>query len=526
MKKKVLALFVLLFLLVPVSVLADNATVIFRKGFMYDAEQLATVQAVKNVTTLGQLKQMWQDNYHVNLNNYRIVDNGYNEIADDTVLCQGNIQCYGDTVYLNVFLVDNTEVNINVDSIPPIDEQMFTSLLQVNYEKFHEMGLTYKNNSCNSSFTKCTFYDGQNRLTFYPNVSLSYNYNNNIKSLVDQIVGNGLLNKISFTLTDTEFLNYLNYGGVLADYSSEFKNQLSNFNFKFEMDPAGGGFDPFQTDEIGFYKFSYGGTLYAVKEYMEISAKHIIYVPSDTTDIKKAIENRLKDLFGSDNHIVVAESDDTINDLLGETVENGNQHYYILTSMNEDIDIYGMEFDFIAIKDSSKINNDIVFYSNDLVTNVLVSTDYDIPRDTMIKVLELTNGEKYDQIMKILNITDGEMFDISLYSSAQNKNITKLDNGKFLVGIPIPDKFKGKKLTIYYVDENDEIIEYEVDDTYKEGYAYFETDHFSIYTLAEKTNGSNPKTGDNINSYLILFRISLMGLVTVLIGKKLKLSFQ
>ena len=37
---------------------------------------------------------------------------------------------------------------------------------------------------------------------------------------------------------------------------------------------------------------------------------------------------------------------------------------------------------------------------------------------------------------------------------------------------------------VYYVDSNNKIIEYEV--TVENGFATFTTDHFSIYTLAEK----------------------------------------
>ena len=46
------------------------------------------------------------------------------------------------------------------------------------------------------------------------------------------------------------------------------------------------------------------------------------------------------------------------------------------------------------------------------------------------------------------------MFDLNLYSDSLGKYITKLDDGKFEVRIPVPDNFKGKNLTVYYVDEN------------------------------------------------------------------------
>lgn len=245
---------------------------------------------------------------------------------------------------------------------------------------------------------------------------------------------------------------------------------------------------------------------------MEVSVNNIIYVPTDTTNVREAIINRLNAIFGSDNHITVTESEETINDYLTrvglDTVENGNEHYYKLVSSNENSDTSGMEFAFITVKDSSKINNNVSFKSSDLITNVYVTTDSLIPLDTLIKVLGITGGEEYDKIMNLLKISDGEMFDISLYSSAQDKYIKKLDNGKFLVSIPVPERFEGKSLIVYYVDENNNIKTYNV--TIKDGYATFETDHFSVYTLAE-TITTNPKTGDNIILYISLLGLSLLG---------------
>lgn len=124
------------------------------------------------------------------------------------------------------------------------------------------------------------------------------------------------------------------------------------------------------------------------------------------------------------------------------------------------------------------------------------------------------------------------MFDLKLYSNAQNKYIKKLDNGTFEVRIPINNKLKNKELVVYYVDENNNKQVYDV--TIKDGYAIFNTNHFSIYTLAEKSSPTenktpsikvekkkdikNPATSDNITYYFILTAISILGIV---ISKKL-----
>ena len=82
------------------------------------------------------------------------------------------------------------------------------------------------------------------------------------------------------------------------------------------------------------------------------------------------------------------------------------------------------------------------------------------------------------------------------------KYITKLENGKFKVRIPLKDEFKNKKLKAYYINDNNKIEEYNIN--IENGYAIFETDHFSTYTIAESGEISNPSTLDNLNSYIFL----------------------
>lgn len=148
----------------------------------------------------------------------------------------------------------------------------------------------------------------------------------------------------------------------------------------------------------------------------------------------------------------------------------------------------GATYRFVVIKDSDKML-DPTYASSDVATNVSISsTDSSIPLDTRVDVDKITSGAEYDKIMNVLDVKDNVTFDISLYSDAKGGNVTKLDNGTFEVKIPVSDELKGKDLVAYYVDKENKIVEYEV--TVKDGYAVFDTDHFSIYTIAEapKTN--------------------------------------
>ena len=150
----------------------------------------------------------------------------------------------------------------------------------------------------------------------------------------------------------------------------------------------------------------------------------------------------------------------------------------------------------------------------DVSSGVEVYTDGVIPLDTLIHVARITSGDEYDKIVKLLKITNVDMFDLSLSTSSNNEMITKLDNGKFRVKLPIKDEFKNKELKVYYVDEDDKVEEYAVTISDDGKYAIFETDHFSIYTLAAGEAIKNPKTGDNILLYVATLMLSSIYLLT------------
>ncbi len=149
-------------------------------------------------------------------------------------------------------------------------------------------------------------------------------------------------------------------------------------------------------------------------------------------------------------------------------------------------------YKFVIIKDDTKLT--VPSYATvDLNTNVSVTTDSStVPLDTVIEVDKLTEGAEYERIIEILDIEENETFDIKLHSSSLDKYVTELEDGKFEVKIPVPEKFEGKNLIVYYVDQNNNPIEYEV--TVKDNFAIFITDHFSIYTLTEKASQQTEHT--------------------------------
>lgn len=172
---------------------------------------------------------------------------------------------------------------------------------------------------------------------------------------------------------------------------------------------------------------------------------------------------------------------------------------------------------FVVKKDSSKMVEPIV-KTVDSATNIEISTTENLPLDTMIQATELTSGKEYERIVKLLNVDDNLTFDLKLYSNSLGEYVTKLDNGTFEVKIPLPENFKNRNLKVYYVGSSNKPEEFKVE--VKDGYAIFNTDHFSIYTLAaegEAINENVPNTFDGIVNYIIIGVISLIVLVGAIV---------
>lgn len=198
-------------------------------------------------------------------------------------------------------------------------------------------------------------------------------------------------------------------------------------------------------------------------------------------------------------------------------------------------------FKFIVMKDDDKLTAP-TYTSVDFETQVSVSTDSaEVPLDTVVEVDRLTDGEEYDRICKAIEADDNETYDIRLHSDTLDNRVTKLANGKFLVRIPVPERFKGKRLHILYVDADNRVTEHSA--TEKDGYACFETDHFSIYTLAVGdgiksdityennaqsgvTDGSGNEGGSNLILWIVIGVVLAAGaaVTVVFIVKKKKLK--
>ena len=272
----------------------------------------------------------------------------------------------------------------------------------------------------------------------------------------------------------------------------------------------------------------------------------------DTNNIEESLQTRLQKLF-PDHTFVVEKTDITtqsiIDSYLDEARDIYNNDAYVqqeypniddFLAMHDDYNFLdgaleylydicvddAMGFQVAVKKDSKKAVNKVEVITNDVLTNISIATigDAILPLDTKIQVNKLTSGAEYENIMSKIVVKNSETYDLKLYSKQLNKYITKLDNGKFQVKIPISEELKGKDLAIYYVNQDDKVEKYDVTIT-EDGYASFITDHFSIYTLADITkntsnNVANPETLDNISTSICLFVLCMLCLFSVIIYKK------
>lgn len=356
------------------------------------------------------------------------------------------------------------------------------------------------------NFTKFEGYDDK---YYYTNITVTYNYDNNIKTVVDKLTKNIPEDQDIFKMKDFEIVNFWVNGGKQFYYSSELMSCMNNKNFEFNE--LMGDTTPFASMTAGPVTLKYDGTIYYARYMLGVEAEHVLYVPTNTAkaDYLKVMQERVDNYIGKGKAVI---SD-------CGTVEQDTTEYPIdpqnpIFEKSSDGHVYKMTIGensfYFVIKADTESMYTPTFISSDVATDVAISANSGtLPLDTLIRVNEITGGDQYEKIMKILELENGEIYDLKLFSQALEKNITKLEDGSFEVRIPLSEKLKGKDLVAYYLDDNGNKEEHEV--TIKDGYAVFNTNHFSTYTLAEKpaetpdetpieTPDNTPKGDDNTNN--------------------------
>ncbi|MDD2410047.1 MAG: hypothetical protein PHD03_04965 [Bacilli bacterium] len=311
-------------------------------------------------------------------------------------------------------------------------------------------------------------------------------------------------------------------GARALKYSNEIIKLTNGSNISFSLDVRAGDQAPVYMHESAFggMNIYYNDYCYGSTE-QGVHFRRVLYIPENIEDTTEAYmvaaKARIDEYLGADNGITITYGG-LLSTLVEVTEEYGTFYYTDSTVNNEDTDgnyyiftIKGKEYRFYIMKGTAEQLTPPEYLGSELATNVrITSNNSSVPLDTSLTVKTVVN----DGIKNALGTNDYKAFDIRLYSNGKGAFIETLDNGKFLVKIPFPIEYEGKKLVIYYINSNNETVKHDV--TIENGFASFETNHFSTYILTPLSNVAgieNPQTGDSLLLYVALGTMSLIGLV-------------
>lgn len=153
-----------------------------------------------------------------------------------------------------------------------------------------------------------------------------------------------------------------------------------------------------------------------------------------------------------------------------------------------------IETDYEKYKDTLKYSNMgenfVIYTGNEIIhgnTGIQLDMQDNLPEKTKLIANPIDDGNLYDNVV---NSIGKEYKNLNIYDiSLKDENNAKIQpNGNVKMYIPIKENMDTSKLSVYRVENNGNKIQYDVTVTQENGtnYATFETDHFSIYVLAEE----------------------------------------
>lgn len=334
--------------------------------------------------------------------------------------------------------------------------------------------------------------------------------------------------KDRYIIEDMEALNYMMSGSKMLTmyrFSGEMRNYLDSVGADIVPAGQGGGvMGPFSGGEGQAYVIVCPNGAYCNSTNhsysMGIRVNRVIYIPEDTPDEEEATVNAIKK---------------RIIDYLGESFEDkvevrstGEKYGLDSEIVGEEncqtekmayaVRIWGIEGKFYVEKDNSKIKNPQLSVTQSDNNTTITTDSGEVPLDS-INLTEYV-GEAPKEMLAIISSPHAEIWNLQLFSYNKDSYITELENGEFEVSIPISEVFKGKKLAVFYIDEDGNIEKYEVEE--KDGKAIFRTKHFSEYILAiDEEDTQNPKTSDSALWLLVpVSLITLIGCVLPLANRR------
>ncbi len=454
----------------------------------------------------------------------RFVDNDYNTIGIERHVVK---IVYGEEQFSDTFKTLTNNKQLVVKSVKPTSVEEADLLIGAYLKTFGTENDYFYVSGCNEEYSICDVVSSKTGETHSLNITYETNLDANISKIVSDMVAKFPENK-GFILEDLELLNYFvskNYTSsrfgdesTMLNFSSETKAYLGNMTGILDTRMGMGG--PFGFSSWGGFAIAYNNTIYAVINRGGMTATNVIYIPDTTEDTveayitaaQKRINNYLKN--------------ETVKVTYGGKVSELADAEYIEDlgfDASKVIDYYEFTYNnvtsqYLIVKDSSKIKEEVEYKNNDIVTGISISTtSADVPLDTTIQATEIPKeSQQYQEITSRLKVKEAVIYDLKLFSSTTKQFISKLENGLFQVRIPIPESMLNKDLAAYYIREDGKIEEHPI--TVMDGHAHFTTDHFSVYTITEKIESEDvitekvPNTYDGITNYVGLGMVGLIGL--------------
>ena len=242
-----------------------------------------------------------------------------------------------------------------------------------------------------------------------------------------------------------------------------------------------GGQPPLFTFENGSVYYIYKNHVYYKSIIVDTTIKMKITIPS-REDAEQYVTSKVEKYISDYNNDYAEDFGRVLFSRLEKINENKYKVYYKSTDGTE-------QSDEILIQ-QAKPTIETVTKENTTTGIKLETTTAVVPSNTILSSVTVTEQKTLDTVNKALKDTTSKykVYDINLL-----KDGAKIQpNGKVKISIPIPNDYNKSKLEVYRIDDNGEIIKYNV--TVNGEYASFETDHFSIYVLAEKKEETAPST--------------------------------
>lgn len=156
---------------------------------------------------------------------------------------------------------------------------------------------------------------------------------------------------------------------------------------------------------------------------------------------------------------------------------------------------------------------------DDKDTGIKLETDGGvIPPDTVIQARPVTEGGNFTIINDALAQTSHKWvaYDISLLSN----NTEIQPNGKVKITMPVPKGLNKNKMALFHVAEDGKLTQIPFTLDANKQNLIFETDHFSLYVVAETSESSNPPTGYNGQGVLPVAILLMAGAAVLLLRKR------